>query len=76
MNVTMPGFTYILQRLGSIVTEVKLNEGLLNGPHIRIVVQHDDFEDHLNAQEKRAWRSFKEACKNILSVYQLITRSL
>ena len=66
MDKTKPGFKYILQKLGSIVSEAKLKEGVLNGPQIRMLVEDDAFEDHLNDQEKRAWRSFKEVSKNFL----------
>ena len=48
------------------LSEVKLNEGLLNGPHMRTILKDCNFKSTLNQNVKRAWKVFEAVSTGFL----------
>jgi len=58
-------FTYLRQKFPKI-SEVKMNEGIFVGPHIKQPFEDQDFGTKLNPTERRAWKAFQNLCRNFL----------
>ncbi len=60
------GFHYLLTKFKGIVSEAKVKAGVYNGPHIRLILNDQDFIKTLSELEMATWDSFVALTKNFL----------
>ena len=65
MDKTGCGFEYVRCKFPN-VSDAKIKEGIFTGPHIRELMQDQQFDEELNETERNAWLSFKRIRKNFL----------
>jgi len=65
LDKTSKCFEY-LQMIFPRVSDVKMKEGVFDGPQIRKMFRDNVFISKINDQEKAAWLSFREVARNFL----------
>jgi hypothetical protein len=63
MGKESEGFAYWRQKFPKIC-EAKMKEGIFVGPQITQLFEDQDFSTALNSTERRAWKVFRNVCRN------------
>jgi hypothetical protein len=65
MDKSSRGLEYVRNKCPN-VSDVKIKEGIFIGPHIRKLIQDEQFDKDQNETERNAWLSFKRIFKDFL----------
>jgi len=65
MDKSSRGLQYVRNKCPN-VSDAKIKESIFIGPHIRKLMQDEQFDEDLNETERNAWLSFKRICKGFL----------